>query len=66
MIEYKALEAGIPTEMIDPRNTSKKCNECGQTADSNRDSVYFHCTDCGYQVNADVNGAFNIAVRSAC
>lgn len=61
MIEYKAVESGIPVEYIQPEHTSQECNKCGHTAEINRESVYFECVECGYQVNADVNAAFNIA-----
>lgn len=61
MIDYKAREAGIPVREIDPRNTSKRCNECGHVADDNRNGIHFACVNCEYRVNADVNGAFNIA-----
>lgn len=62
MIEYKALEEGIPTRKIDPAYTSEICNECGEQESADRDGVHFSCESCGYEVNADVNGAFNIAM----
>jgi IS605 OrfB family transposase len=60
-IEYKATEAGIPVRYIDPRDTSRTCAACGHTASENRQQIHFECVECGYQVNADVNAAFNIA-----
>lgn len=63
MIEYKATEAGIPVDPVSPRNTSIRCNECGSEDRENREGTRFECLDCGYEVNADVNGAFNIARR---
>lgn len=62
MIEYKALEIGIPTQYINPRNTSKKCNRCGHVSRKNRayGAPLFKCQNCGYEVNADVNAAVNI------
>jgi len=62
-IEYKATEAGIPTQYIDPRDTSRTCAACGHTASENREQIHFECVNCGYQVNADVNAAFNIAAQ---
>lgn len=64
MIEYKAQEAGIPTETVDAAYTSIVCNECGHRSREGRSGVHFHCTECGYEVNADVNGAFNIALKN--
>lgn len=63
MIEYKAQEAGVPTAYINPKNTSRECNECGHTSEDNRSGVYFACQNCNYQVNADVNAAFNIGQK---
>lgn len=61
MILYKAEEKGVPVVFIDPRNTSKMCSKCGETG--NRDGLWFSCPHCGYQCNADGNGALNIAHR---
>lgn len=63
MIAYKSQEAGIPAEYLSPdetRYTSRECNKCGHSSEENRDGVHF---ECGYHVNADVNGAINIAQR---
>jgi IS605 OrfB family transposase len=60
-IIYKATEEGIPVTMIEPRNTSVTCRKCGQTNPEFRDGTEFKCTQCGYEVHADVNAAINIA-----
>lgn len=60
MIEYKALECGIPTRYANPEYTSQTCNVCGFTDESNRDGVHFACQECGYELNADINAAFNL------
>ena len=57
----KAQEAGIPVQMVDPRDTSRECRRCGTVADASRDGREFRCIDCGYEVHADVNAAINIA-----
>lgn len=63
-IAYKAQVAGIPTFFVDPRNTSKTCSKCGHIAKSNRKSQSeFVCKHCGFSLNADINGAINIASR---
>lgn len=56
---YKATGAGIPVEFVDPAGTSARCNRCGQPG--NRDGDSFSCGRCDYAVDADVNGAINIA-----
>ena len=65
-LEYKAALAGVPVIVIDPRNTSRECSECGHIAKSNRRSQSrFQCRDCGHRQNADVNAARVIASRAA-
>lgn len=63
MIEYKALELGLPTNFIEPEYTSQSCNECDHVDEDNRSEIHFECQECGYCVNADVNAAFNIATH---
>lgn len=60
-IEYKALDANIPVIAVDPKNTSNMCNKCKYTSSDNRDGIIFKCLNCGYEVNADVNAAINLA-----
>lgn len=58
---YKAQEKGIEVTQVDPRHTSQTCNKCGYQAKNNRRSQsLFLCRCCGYQLNADLNGAMNI------
>lgn len=59
---YKARLAGVPVEIVDPRNTSRTCNECGHCDKRNRRSqADFLCRSCGYSAHADENAAINIA-----
>lgn len=49
---------------VDPRNTSRRCPECGHTAAENRESqAVFVCRSCGHRANADLNAARNILER---
>lgn len=60
-LEYKAHEKGCRVVGVDPRHTSQRCFKCGHTARNNRRSqARFVCRECGYEVNADLNGARNI------
>jgi IS605 OrfB family transposase len=63
-IAYKAEERGCTVVAVDPRHTSQACSRCGHTARNNRRSQsVFICRHCGYQLNADLNGARNIAAK---
>jgi putative transposase len=60
-IEYKAEERAIKVVAIDPRHTSQTCSKCGYQSRSNRSSQsQFLCRECGYELNADLNAAYNI------
>jgi IS605 OrfB family transposase len=60
-VAYKGQERGVSVERIDPRHTSQTCSKCGHQARNNRRSQsVFHCRSCGYQLNADLNAAYNI------
>jgi putative transposase len=60
-LKYKAEEKGIKVEHVSARYTSQKCSKCGYISRSNRKSQsQFKCTKCSYQLNADLNAAFNI------
>jgi IS605 OrfB family transposase len=61
---YKAERLGIPVVFCDPRGTSKTCPKCGHSTRSNRPTQSsFRCVSCGYQGNADMVAARNIAAR---
>jgi IS605 OrfB family transposase len=63
-IAYKAEERGCTVVAVDPRHTSQACSRCGHTARNNRRSQsVFICRQCRYQLNADLNGARNIAAK---
>ena len=64
-IHYKAVEAGISVEYINPKYTSQTCSRCGQRSKRFRSSQSkFEC-DCGFKTNADFNAALNIGSFSA-
>ena len=63
-IKYKALERGILVIEVPEFNTSKQCSKCGSMNTERPSQGVFICKDCGYQINADVNGAKNILKRA--
>lgn len=65
-IEYKARRVGIPVVIVDPRNTSRTCPNCGCIDKHNRPSQsVFKCVTCGFADHADYVAAGNIARRGA-
>jgi putative transposase len=53
--------------LVDARNTSRECGQCGHIAKENRpNQSAFRCTACGHAANADVNAAAVIRGRAAC
>lgn len=60
-LAYKAEAAGVPVILVEARNTSRTCPQCGHCAKENRRSQSeFLCVKCGFQAHADVVGATNV------
>ena len=59
-ITYKAVREGIKVIKVNPYHTSQICSKCGQIG--SRSKGFFSC-HCGYSLNADLNGAINIASK---
>ena len=65
-IAYKAALAGVRVVLVDPRNTSRECPECGLIDKRNRPTRdVFCCARCGLAGPADHIAACNIAGRAA-
>ncbi|EMA01617.1 IS1341-type transposase (TCE32) [Haloferax denitrificans ATCC 35960] len=63
-VEYKAEVEGIAVKQVGSAYTSKRCAECGFTADENRlTRNEFRCLKCESEANADYNAAKNIGMR---
>lgn len=64
-LEYKARLAGVPVVVVDPRNTSRTCPECGHCEKANRKSQSeFECRACSHRAHADLVAARNIGSRA--
>jgi IS605 OrfB family transposase len=62
-IKYKAKAAGIDVVVVNSKYTSQRCSKCGYIHKDNRQSqAKFLCLSCGYEDNADFNGAKNISI----
>ncbi|MGW1091678.1 RNA-guided endonuclease InsQ/TnpB family protein [Streptomyces sp. NPDC002596] len=61
ILTAKAECAGREVMAVDPRNTSRRCPQCGHTAKENRPTQEtFHCVSCGHTAHADTVGALNV------
>ena len=64
-IAYKAAIAGVPVVLVDPRNTSRECPECGHISKRNRPTRdQFCCEHCAFAGAADHIAARNISGRA--
>jgi len=64
-VAYRAEARGMRVQYVDARYSSQACSRCGHVARSNRPSQsWFACRQCGYQLNADLNAARNLARRA--
>jgi IS605 OrfB family transposase len=64
-ITYKAKMLGIPVILVDPRNTSRTCPDCGVIDKKNRKTqADFQCIGCGHAGHADHIAARNIRARA--
>jgi putative transposase len=65
ILKRKVLAAGGTFVLVDPRNTSRRCNPCGHvSAESRKSQAVFECVACGHEANADHNASRNIRDRA--
>ncbi len=65
-IALKRAEMGYPTELLDEQYTSKTCHACGSKLVHRTwlgKLSYIKCHSCGLKDDADLNAAYNIALR---
>lgn len=64
-IAYKAQLSGVPVLLVDAKNTSRTCPQCGHVDKANRPTRdEFKCARCGNAGPADRIAACNIAARA--
>ena len=59
----KAAEAGRTVILVNPRNTSKMCSQCGKLVEKSLSERTHTCPYCGLVLDRDVNAAINILHR---
>ena len=68
-VGYKANIAGVPVVFVPPAYTSQTCSRCGGIhpikGESYRSGKSFKCGRCGFEHDADINAANNIAALGA-
>ena len=64
-VDYKARIAGVPVVFVPPAYTSQTCSRCHHVhpvkGKSYRNGKKYKCGNCGFEHDADINAAFNIA-----
>lgn len=64
-VGYKANVAGVPVVFVPPAYTSQTCSRCHHVhpvkGKSYRSGKLFKCGHCGFEYDADINAALNIA-----
>ena len=61
---YKAESAGTMVILVDPRQTSQECSQCGNMKkDLKLSDRIYHCNACGLTIDRDLNAAINIERR---
>jgi IS605 OrfB family transposase len=66
IITKQALNKGILIHTIPAYYTSKRCSCCGHLPEKGekdgRNGKHFHCPNCGFKENADINAAKNLVI----
>lgn len=60
LLLYKAESADTEVILVDPKDTSKECSQCGVKTDKNLWQREHQCPSCGYTTDRDYNAAQNI------
>ena len=64
MTQYKAEEAGAKVILVDPRNTSQNCSQCGIKVPKTLGDRMHVCPECGLEMDRDLNASINILARA--
>ena len=64
MLSCKAESAGSRVILVNPKNTSKECNDCGTLVSKTLWERHHDCPSCGLSMDRDLNAAINILNRA--
>src|SRR6516162_4397868 len=64
MLRYKAERAGGRFAVVNARNTSQECSQCGRTVQKDLSVRIHRCAHCKMEVHRDVNAARNVLKRA--
>ena len=63
MLEYKGDLYGCRVVKVNPRGTTKECNECGVETEKSLWVREHSCPSCGFELDRDWNAALNVVQR---
>ena len=64
MLCYKAPSAGCKVVLVNPRNTTKACSQCGSLSEKKLSDRIHACPFCGLTMDRDINAAINILTKA--
>jgi len=65
LITYKAEEAGVKLEFVNPRNTSQRCSRCNSLVKKSLSKRTHNCPNCNLSIDRDLNASINILNKSS-
>lgn len=60
LLKFKAESAGTQVELVNPKNTTKMCSQCGHLKNMPLNVRNYKCSNCGMILGRDHNSAKNI------
>jgi putative transposase len=63
--QYKAESAGVEVRLVNPRNTSQICSNCGKIVPKELKDRVHRCPHCGLVINRDFNASINICTAGS-
>ena len=64
VLTYKAEDAGMRVDPVEPKDTTRRCSACSAIRDISLGERTYSCMVCGLRIDRDINAARNILHRS--